>query len=106
MTDLPTIAETTHTTHHTIHHTILDHISEIIADTRTTKIDRTSTGTTIETEGTNITTGTTRGMGFRTVMTITKIETGLTTEEDQTNINNTGTNRERKSSLNSQIRTY
>ena len=40
---------------HTIHHLIPDQISEITMGTqaRTTRTDRTSTGTTVETEGTN-----------------------------------------------------
>ena len=41
----------------------------------------------------------------QTGMTITKIETGSTTEEDQTNTNTTGTNTKLKSSLNSQTKT-
>ena len=41
----------------------------------------------------------------QTGMTITKIETGLTTEEDHTNTNTTGTNTKLKSSLNSQTKT-
>ena len=40
----------------------------------------------------------------QTGMTITKIETGLTTEGDQTNINTTETNTKPKSSLNSQTK--
>ena len=56
------------------------------------KIDGTSTGTKIEPEGTIKTTGMIRGMGFRTGMTITGIETGLTIGEDQTNTNTTKTN--------------
>ena len=91
LTDLPATAETTHTTHHTI----LDQISEAIADTqatKTAKTDKASTKTTIETEGTRRTHGMTREMGSRTGMTTTKIETGLTTEDDQTNTNITETN--------------
>ena len=94
-TDLPAIAETTHTTHCTTHHITLDQISEAIADTKITttiKTDRASTGTTIGAEGTNRTTGTTRGMGFRTGMTIT----GSTTEDDQTNTNTTKANQKHK----------
>ena len=41
----------------------------------------------------------------QTGMTITKIETGLTTEGDQTNINTTETNTKPKSSSNSQTKT-
>ena len=88
LTDLPAIAETTH-------HTILNQISEAIADTKimkTAKTDRASTKTTIETEGTSRIHGTTRGMGSRTGMTIIKIETGLTTGDNQTNTNTTETN--------------
>ena len=40
----------------------------------------------------------------QTGMTITKIETGLTTEGDQTNTNTTETNTKPKSSLNSQTK--
>ena len=45
------------------------------------KIGRTSTGTTIETESTNTITDTTRGMGSKTGMTITRTETNMTIEE-------------------------
>ena len=41
----------------------------------------------------------------QTGMTITKIETGSTTERDQTNINTTETNTKPKSSSNSQTKT-
>ena len=104
-TDLP--AETVLT----IHHTILDQISETIVDTQAamkiTKTDKVSTGTTIEIEDTNRTHGTTREiMDFRTGMTITTIETGLTTEDDQPNTNTTQTNPEHRCSLSMQIRTY
>ena len=86
---------------HTIHHTILDHISETIVDTqaamKTTKTDKVSTGTTIETEDTNRTHDMIREiMTFRTGMTIIKIETGLTTEDDQPNTNTTETNPEHR----------
>ena len=60
--------------------------------TTTTKTDRISAGTTIEAEGTNKTTCTTRGMGFKTGMTITD----LTTEDDQTNTNTTKTNQKHR----------
>ena len=94
LTDHP--AETIHTTHHTI----LDQISETIEDTRAamkiTKTDKVSIETTIEAEGTNRTQGMTRGMDFRTGMTTTNIEIGLTTEDDQTSINTTETNPEHR----------
>ena len=87
-------------TTHTIHHTILDQISEAIADTqaamKTIKTDKVSTRTTIEIEGTSRTHSTTRGMGSRTGMTITKIEIGLATEDDQTNTNTTETNQKHR----------
>ena len=94
LTDLPAIAGTTHTTHRTIHHKILDQISEAITDTKimtTTKTDRISTGTT-GVEGTNKTTSMTRGMDFKTGMTITD----STTEDDQTNTNTTKTNQKHR----------
>ena len=88
-------------TAHTIHHTILDHISETIVNTqaamKTTKTDEVSTGTTIETEGTNRTHNMIRQiMAFRTGMTIIKIETGLKTEDDQPNTNTTENNPEHR----------
>ena len=50
---------------------------------RTAKTDKTSTETTIETEGTNKTTGLIKEIiVFKTGTTITMIETGLTTGED------------------------
>ena len=63
---------------------------------KTTKTDEVSTGTTIETEGTNRTQDTTRGTGFKTGMTVTKIEIGLTTGDDQININTTETRSEHR----------
>ena len=86
---------------HTIHHTIRDQISEKIADTQAamkiTKTDKLTTGTTIETEGTNRTHDTTREIiAFRTGMTIIKIETGSTTEDDKPNTNTTETNPEQR----------
>ena len=98
-TDLPAIAETTHTTRHIIHHTIPDQTSETIVHTKimkAAKIDRTSIETTIETEGTNKTTGKTRRMGSKTGMTITRIETDLTTGDDQTNTNTLKTNQKHR----------
>ena len=68
--------------------------------------DRTTTETMAETEVTSNNRGTNREIRTtQTGMTITKIETGLTTEEDQTNTNTTGTNTKLKSSLNSQTKT-
>ena len=95
LTDLPAIAETTHTTHYTIHHIILDQISEAITDikvTTATKTDIISAGTAIEAEGTNKTTGMTRGMDSKTGMTITDSKT----EDDQTNTKNTRTNQKHR----------
>ena len=82
LTDLPAIAGTTHTTHCTIHHKILDQISEIVADIKatTSKADKTLTETTTEVEGTNKTTGMTRGVDSRTGM----IATDSTTLDNQT----------------------
>ena len=84
LTNLPATAGMTHTTLHTIHHKILDQILEIAADTKavkTTKADQVLTETTTEIEDTSKTTGTTRGMAFKTGM----ITTDSTTEDDQTN---------------------
>ena len=77
--------------------------------------DRTTTETMAETETTNNNPGMNREIRTtQTGMTITKIEIGMTiirietcstTEEDQTNINTTGTNTKLKSSLNSQTKT-
>ena len=68
--------------------------------------DRTTTETTAETEVTSNNRGMSREIRTtQTGMTITKIETGLTTEEDQTNTNTTRTNTKLKSSLNSQTKT-
>ena len=72
-------------TAHTIHHLILDQISEATIGTqvRTASTDKTSTETTTKTEGTNKTTGLIKEIiVFKTGMTITRIETGLTTGED------------------------
>ena len=86
---------------HTIHHTILDQISEPIADTlatmTTTKTIKTTIGTTIETEVTSRIHDMIREiMDLRTGMTIIKIGTGLTTEDDQQNTNIIGTNPEHR----------
>ena len=68
--------------------------------------DRTTTETTAETEVTSNKQGTNREIrNTKTGMTIIKIETGLTTEGDQTNTNTTETNTKLKSSLNSQTKT-
>ena len=88
-------------TAHTIHHIILDLISEITVDTqaamRITKTDKVTTETTIEIKGTNRTHGMTREiMATRTGMTIIKIGTGLTIEDDQPSINTTETNPEHR----------
>ena len=78
---------------HSIHHKIPDQITEA-AITQVTMIgttDRTTTKTTAETEVTSNNRGTNREIRTtQTGMTITKIETGLTTKEDQTNTNTTG----------------
>ena len=84
---------------HTIHHTILDQISETIMDTQAkiTRTDKVSTGTTIETEVTSKIHGMTKQiMSFKTGMTTTKIEIGLTTEDDQPNTNTTEINPEHR----------
>ena len=74
------------------------------ATAKITRTDKVSIQTTIETEGINRTQGTTRGMGSRTGMTTTKIEIGLITEDDQTNINTTETNPEDRESLSTQTK--
>ena len=69
--------------------------------------NRATTETTIETEGTNIIQDTTKETKItKTGMITIKTEIGLTIEDDQTNINITGTNQRCKSSLNTQIRIY
>ena len=93
---------------HSIHHKILDQITEaaITLVTMTGTTDRTTTETMAETVVTSNNQGTNREIRTtHTGMTITKIETGSTTEEDQTNTNTTGTNTKLKSSLNSQTKT-
>ena len=94
-------------TAHLIPHIILDQITDTTVTpatmTRTTEKD--TTGTTIETEDTNTTQDMNREtITTRTGMTIIKIETGLTTEGDLTNINTTETNQKHKSSLNTLTR--
>ena len=72
----------------------------------TTKIDKDSTGTTLEMKDTNKHRDTIRETNIiSTDMTITKTETGLITEEDQTNTNTIGINIKRRSFLNSQTKT-
>ena len=93
---------------HSIHHKILDQITEaaITQVTMTGTTDRTTTETMAETEVTSNNRGTNREIRTsQTGMTITKIETGWTTEENQTNTNTTGSNTKLKSSLNSQTKT-
>ena len=71
----------------------------------TATTDRATTETMAETEITNNNQGMNREIRTtQTDMTIIRIETGSTTEGDQTNINNTGTNTKPKSSLNSQTK--
>ena len=87
---------------------ILDQITEaaITQITMTGTTDRTTTETMAETEVTSNNRGMNREIRTtQTGMTITKIETGSKTEEDQTNTNTTGTNTKLKSSLNSQTKT-
>ena len=90
-------------------HLILDQITEAtatipIAPIHTT--DRPTTGT-IETGDTNITQDMTKETRTtKTGMITIKIETGLTTEDDQINTSITGTNQKHKLSSNIQTRTY
>ena len=68
--------------------------------------DRTTAETTTVTEITNNNKDTNREIRTtQTGMTVTKIETGSTTEGDQTNTNTTETNTKPKSSSNSQTKT-
>ena len=68
--------------------------------------DRVTTEITTETEDTSNNQDTNREIKItRTGMKTIKIETGLTTEEDQTNTNTTETNKKHRSSSNSRIRT-
>ena len=93
---------------HSIHHKILDQVTEaaITQATMTATTDRTTAKTTTETEITNNNKDTNREIRTtQTGMTITKIETGSTTEGNQTNINTTETNTKPKSSSNSQTKT-
>ena len=67
------------------------------ATVRITKTDKVTTETTTEIKGTNRTHGMTREiMVTRTGMTITKIGTGWTIEDDQPSINTTETNPEHR----------
>ena len=93
---------------HLSHHKILDQITEVtttpVAMTLTT--GRITTGIMAETEDTSNNQDTNREIRItKTGMKTIKVETGLITEEDQTNINITETNTKHRSSLNSQIRT-
>ena len=93
---------------HSTYHKILDQITEVTATPATMihKIDKASTETIAETEDTNNNRDTNREIRTtRTGMATTKIEMGLTTEEDQTNINTTEANTKHRSSLNSEIKT-
>ena len=67
------------------------------------KIDKASTEITAETEDKNNNQDMNREI--RTGMATIKIEIGLTTEEDQTNISTTAANTKHRSSLSSQIKT-
>ena len=76
----------------------------------TATTDRTTAETTAGTEITNNNQDTDRETGMKIIkieigMTITKIDTGSTTEGDQININTTETNTKLKSSSNSQTKT-
>ena len=104
LTDLPTEAVPI-----TLH-LILDQITEIttaIPSAMTHTTDKATTETTIETEATNRIRGMTKETRTtKTGMTITMIETGLTTEDNQINTNTTETSRKHRSSSNTQIRTW
>ena len=93
---------------HLTHHKILDQIKEV-AVTQVTMIpttDKATTETTAETEGTSNNRDTNREIKItKTGMMTTKIETGWTIEEDQTNTNTTETNTKHRSSSSSQSRT-
>ena len=93
---------------HLTHHKILDQITEVAA-TPVTMIhttDTATTETTAETEGTSNNRDMNREIKItKTGMITTKIETGSTIEEDQTNTNTTETNTKHRSSSSSQIRT-
>ena len=95
---------------HTIHHTILDQITGIattIPVVTTHTINRATKETSIETEDSNRTQDATKGTRTtKTGMITIKIETGLTTEDDQTNTNTTGTSLRHKSHSNTQTKTF
>ena len=77
-------------TTHSIHHKILDQITEVTVTptTKIHKIDKAPTETTAGMEGTSNNQNTNREIRTtRTGMRTTKIETGLTTGEGQTNTN-------------------
>ena len=96
-------------TDHLILHIILDQITETTATPAAMicTIDKDTTGTTIETGDINITRDINRETtATKTGMRAFTIETGLTTEGDQTNTNITETNQRHKSFLNTQTRTY
>ena len=112
-TDQETDLGKTHSTNHhkeiilSTHHTVLDQITEITTTpvARTTKIDKVSTETTLGVRDTNKRQDTIRETNTTsTDMTITKTETGLITEEDQTNTNTIETNIKHRSFLNSQTK--
>ena len=82
-------------------HLILDQITGITTGIPTTMTHKTNKATTeiltIEIEATNIIQGTTKETrATKTGMTIIKIETGSTTEDDQPNTNTTETNPEHR----------
>ena len=101
------------TNHHkeiilSIHHTVLDQITGITVTpaARITKIDKVSTGTTTEIKDTNKHRDTIRETNITSKdTTITRTETGLITEEDQTNTNTIGINIKHRSFSNSQTKT-
>ena len=91
-----------------IHHTVLDQITGITVTpaARTPKIDKDSTGTTLEIRDTNKHRDTIRETNITsTGTTITKTGTGLITEGDRTNTNTIETNIKHRSSSNSQTKT-
>ena len=93
---------------HSTHHKILDQITEVTATPTMMihRIDKASAETTAETEDTNNNRDTNRkARTTRTGMTTIKIEIGLTTEGEQTNINTKEINTKHRSSSNSQIKT-
>ena len=95
---------------HITRHLILDQITEIITATPTAMTltaDRATTETTIETGDTNIVQDMTKETrATKTGMITIRIETGLITEDDQSNISTTETSQKHKSSFNTRIRIY